>query len=218
LRLSFNEFGDEMPGLIGKKIGMTSIFNADGELIPVTVIKVDPCKVVNIRSTKIHGYEAVQLGFGSKKEKNVNKPLMGYFKKNKMTPVSVLREFKGFDTSEMKIGDEIKVDFFKEGETIKVKGKSIGKGFQGVMKRHGFSGVGGTTHGQSDRLRAPGSIGQSSSPSRVLKGMKMGGRMGNQNFTILNLKVAKIDSEENILMVKGAVPGSVNSIVELLKN
>ena len=207
-----------MPGLIGKKIGMTSIFNADGDLIPVTVIKVDPCKVVNIRSAKKHGYEAVQLGFGSKKEKNVNKPLLGYYKKNNMSPSALLKEFKGFDTSEMKIGDEIKVDFFKEGETIKVKGKSIGKGFQGVMKRHGFSGVGGTTHGQSDRLRAPGSIGQSSSPSRVLKGMKMGGRMGNKNFTILNLKVAKIDSEENILMVKGAVPGSVNSIVELLKN
>ena len=207
-----------MPGLIGKKIGMTSIFNADGELIPVTAIKVDPCKVVNIRSVKIHGYEAVQLGSGSKKEKNVNKPILGYYKKNGMTPFAVLKEFKGFNTSEMKIGDEIKVDFFKEGETIKVKGKSIGKGFQGVMKRHGFSGVGGTTHGQSDRLRAPGSIGQSSSPSRVLKGMKMAGRMGNKNFTIANLKVAKVDNEENILMVKGAVPGSVNSIVELLKN
>ncbi len=207
-----------MPGLLGKKIGMTSVFNADGELIPVTAIKVDPCKVVNIRSVKIHGYEAVQLGFGSKKEKNVNKPLLGYYKKNKMTPFAELREFKGFDTSEMKIGDEIKVDFFKEGETIKVKGKSIGKGFQGVMRRHGFKGVGGTTHGQSDRLRAPGSIGQSSSPSRVLKGMKMAGRMGNKNFTISNLKVIEVDSEENILMVKGAVPGSVNSIVELLKN
>ena len=207
-----------MPGLIGKKIGMTSIFNADGELIPVTAIKVDPCKVVNIRSVKIDGYEAVQLGSGSKKEKNVNKPLLGYYKKNSMTPFVELREFKGFDTSEIKIGDEIKVDFFNEGETIKVKGKSIGKGFQGVMKRHGFKGVGGTTHGQSDRLRAPGSIGQSSSPSRVLKGMKMAGRMGNKNFTISNLKVAKVDSDENILMVKGAVPGSVNSIVELLKN
>ena len=143
---------------------------------------------------------------------------MGYYKKNSMTPFAVLKEFKGFDTSEIKIGDEIKVDLFKEGETIKVKGKSIGKGFQGVMKRHAFGGVGGTTHGQSDRLRAPGSIGQSSSPSRVLKGMKMAGRMGNKNFTISNLKVEKVDSKENIVMVKGAVPGSVNSIVELLKN
>jgi large subunit ribosomal protein L3 len=207
-----------MPGLIGKKIGMTSIFNTDGDLIPVTVIKVDPCKVVNIRSTKKHGYEAVQLGFGSKKEKNVSKPQLGYYKKNNITPFSVLKEFKGFDTSEIKVGDEIKVDLFKEGDSIKVKGKSIGKGFQGVMKRHAFGGVGGTTHGQSDRLRAPGSIGQSSSPSRVLKGMKMAGRMGNKSFTISNLKVAKVDSEENILMVKGAVPGSVNSIVELIKN
>jgi large subunit ribosomal protein L3 len=218
LRLSFNEFGDGMPGLIGKKIGMTSIFNADGELIPVTVIKVGPCKVVNIRSAKTDGYEAVQLGFGSKKEKNVNKPLLGYYKKNSMTPFAVLKEFKGYDTSEMKIGDEIKVDLFKEGETIKVRGKSIGKGFQGVMKRHAFGGVGGTTHGQSDRLRAPGSIGQSSSPSKVIKGMKMAGRMGNRNFTISNLIVAKVDSKEDIMMVKGSVPGSVNSIVELLKN
>jgi len=207
-----------MPGLMGKKIGMTSIFNSDGELIPVTVIKVGPCKVINIRTAKVHGYEAVQLGFSSKKEKNINKPLLGYYKKNNMAPFALLKEFKGFDTSEMKIGDEIKADLFKEGEIIKVKGKSIGKGFQGVMKRHGFSGVGGSTHGQSDRLRAPGSIGQSSSPSRVLKGMKMAGRMGNKSFTILNLKVVKIDSEENILMVKGAVPGSVNSIVELIKN
>ena len=218
MRLSFNEFGDEMSGLIGKKIGMTSIFNAEGELIPVTVIKAGPCKVVSIRSAKTNGYEAVQLGFGAKKEKNVNKPLLGYYKKNSMTPCAVLKEFEGFDTSEMKIGDEIKVDIFKEGETIKVRGNSIGKGFQGVMKRHAFGGVGGTTHGQSDRLRAPGSIGQSSSPSKVIKGMKMAGRMGNRNFTISNLTVVKVDSKEDIMMVKGSVPGSVNSIVELLKN
>ena len=207
-----------MPGLIGKKLGMTSIFNVEGELIPVTVIKVDTCRIVNIKTNEKDGYQAVQLGFGFKKEKKVNKPLLGYYKKKKIESPALLKEFKGFDSNEMKVGDEIKVDLFKEGEIIKVKGKSIGKGFQGVMKRHGFSGVGGTTHGQSNRLRAPGSIGQSSSPSRVLKGMKMGGRMGNKNFTILNLKVAKVDSEENILMVKGAVPGSVNSIVELLKN
>jgi large subunit ribosomal protein L3 len=217
LRLSFNEIGEEMPGLIGKKIGMTSVFNADGDLVPVTVIKVDPSKVVNIKTVKKDGYEAVQLGFGNRKEKNVSKPLLGYYKKNKMDPFAVLKEFKGLDTSEMKIGDEIKVDFFEEGEIIKVKGKSIGKGFQGVMRRHGFAGVGGTTHGQSDRLRAPGSIGQSSSPSRVFKGQKMAGRMGNKNFTISNLKVVKVNIDESILMVKGAVPGAVNSIVELLK-
>ena len=207
-----------MPGLIGKKLGMSSIFDVDGALIPVTVIRVDDCRVVSIRTTKKNGYEAVQLGFGSKKEKNVNKPLLGHYKKNKIEPSVLLKEFKGFDSSEMKIGDEVKVDLFKEGEIIKVKGKSIGKGFQGVMKRHGFSGVGGTTHGQSDRLRAPGSIGQSSSPSRVLKGVKMGGRTGNTNNTISSLKVIKVDIEKNILMIKGAVPGAINSVVELIKN
>jgi large subunit ribosomal protein L3 len=207
-----------MPGLIGKKIGMTSVFTEGGDLVPVTVIKVDPCKVVNIKSKKRDGYDAVQLGFGLRKEKNVSKPLTGYYKKNNFTPFVMLKEFKGFDTSKMKIGDEIKVDMFSEGEKIKVKGKSIGKGFQGVMKRHGFGGVGGTTHGQSDRLRAPGSIGSSSYPSRVFKGQRMAGRMGHKNFTIANLNVVKIDKVENLLMVKGAVPGSVNSIVELLKN
>ena len=194
-----------MSGLIGKKIGMTSIFDAEGEMIPVTVIKVDPCKIVNIKTKEKDGYEAVQLGFGERKEKN------------NLNPVAVLKEYKGFDTSEMKIGDEVKVDFFKEGEKIKVRGKSIGKGFQGVMKRHGFGGVGGTTHGQSDRLRAPGSIGASSYPSRVFKGQRMGGRTGNSNVTTSNLKVVKIVIEENILMVKGAVPGPANSIVELIK-
>jgi large subunit ribosomal protein L3 len=207
-----------MPGLIGKKLGMTSVFNDDGDLIPVTVIKVDFCRVVNIRTTDKDGYDAVQLGFGSKKENKVNKALLGYYKKSKVNPPAQLKEFKGFDSTEMKVGDEIKVDLFKEGEIIKVKGKSIGKGFQGVMKRHGFSGVGGTTHGQSDRLRAPGSIGQSSSPSRVFKGHKMGGRTGNSNVTITSLKVVKVDADENLLMIKGAVPGAVNSIVELIKN
>jgi len=206
-----------MPGLLGKKIGMTSIFDAEGEMIPVTVIKVDPCKVVNIRTAEKDGYEAVQLGFGERKEKHLNKPLQGYFKKNNITPAFKLKEYKGFETAEMKIGDEIKVDIFKEGERIKVKGKSIGKGFQGVMKRHGFGGVGGTTHGQSDRLRAPGSIGASSYPSRVFKGQRMAGRTGNSSITTSNLKVVKIVSEENILMVRGSVPGPANSIVELLK-
>jgi large subunit ribosomal protein L3 len=209
--------GVKMPGLIGKKIGMTSIFDAEGEMIPVTVIKVDPCKVVDIKTTDKDGYEAVQLGFGERKEKHLSKPLIGYFKKNNLNPVAVLKEYKGFDTSEMKIGDEVKVDFFKEGEKIKVRGKSIGKGFQGVMKRHGFGGVGGTTHGQSDRLRAPGSIGASSYPSRVFKGQRMAGRTGNSKVTTSNLKVVKIVPEENILMIKGAVPGSANSMVELIK-
>lgn len=197
---------------------MTSIFNTEGDLIPVTVIKIDSCKVVNIRTNQRDGYEAVQLGYGSKKEKNVNKPLLGYYKSNKLSPFTLLKEFKDFDTNEIKIGDEFKVDFFSEGEKIKVRNKTIGRGFQGVIKRHGFSGVGGTTHGQSNRLRAPGSIGQSSSPSRVFKGHKMAGRVGNENVTISNLEVIKVDLAENILMIKGAVPGPVNSIVELIKN
>ncbi|MCZ6702445.1 MAG: 50S ribosomal protein L3 [Ignavibacteria bacterium] len=207
-----------MAGLLGRKIGMTSIFNTEGDLIPVTVIKIDSCKVVNIRTNQRDGYEAVQLGYGSKKEKNVNKPLLGYYKLNKISPFILLKEFKDFDTNEIKIGDEFKVDFFSEGEKIKVRNKTIGRGFQGVIKRHGFSGVGGTTHGQSNRLRAPGSIGQSSSPSRVFKGHKMAGRVGNENVTISNLEVIKVDLEENILMIKGAIPGHVNSIVELIKN
>lgn len=206
-----------MAGLLGKKIGMTSIFNTEGNLIPVTVIKIDSCKVVNIRTNQRDGYEAVQLGYGSKKEKNVNKPLLGYYKSNKLSPFTLLKEFKDFDTNEIKIGDEFKVDFFNEGEKIKVRNKTIGRGFQGVVKRHGFSGVGGTTHGQSNRLRAPGSIGQSSSPSRVFKGHKMAGRVGNENVTISNLEIIKVDLQENILMIKGAIPGPVNSIVELIK-
>ncbi|MCH7723819.1 MAG: 50S ribosomal protein L3 [Bacteroidetes bacterium] len=206
-----------MAGLLGKKIGMTSIFNTEGDLIPVTVIKIDSCKVVNIRTNQRDGYKAVQLGYGSKKEKKVNKPLLGYYKSNKLSPFTLLKEFKDFDTNEIKIGDEFKVDFFSEGEKIKVRNKTIGRGFQGVVKRHGFSGVGGATHGQSNRLRAPGSIGQSSSPSRVFKGHKMAGRVGNENVTISNLEVIKVDLEENILMIKGAIPGPVNSIVELIK-
>ncbi len=206
-----------MSGLIGKKIGMTSIFNPDGEIIPVTVIQTGPCQVVSIRTKEKDGYEALQLGFGEKKEKNITKPVLGHFKKNNISPKNVMREFRKFNISDYKIGDEIKVDFFSEGEFIKVRGKSKGKGFQGVMRRHGFGGVGGTTHGQSDRLRAPGSIGSSSYPSRVFKGMKMAGRMGNENVTVSNLKVVKIIPDQNLIMVKGATPGAINSIVELIK-
>ncbi|HSL88963.1 MAG TPA: 50S ribosomal protein L3 [Ignavibacteriaceae bacterium] len=206
-----------MPGLIGKKIGMTSIFNPDGAIIPVTVIQAGPCHVVSIRTKEKDGYEALQLGFGVKKEKNITKPVLGHFKKNNILPKNTLREFRKFNIADYKVGDEIKVDFFSEGEFIKVRGKSKGKGFQGVMRRHGFGGVGGTTHGQSDRLRAPGSIGSSSYPSRVFKGMKMAGRMGNENVTVSNLKVVKIISDQNLIMVKGATPGAINSILELIK-
>jgi large subunit ribosomal protein L3 len=207
-----------MPGILGKKIGMTSIFNAEGDLVTVTVIQAGPCKVVSLRNKEKDGYTAVAIGFEDKKAKHVSKPVMGQFKKNNLAPLKTVKEFKGFDVDSLKIGDDIKVDFFKEGELIKVRGKSKGKGFQGVMRRHNFGGVGGTTHGQSDRLRAPGSIGASSYPSRVFKGQRMAGRMGFENVTVRNLKVIKIIPEDNLIMVKGAVPGSINSIVELIKN
>lgn len=207
-----------MVGLIGKKLGMSSIFGNDGEMIPVTVIQAGPCKIVNIRTVEKDGYTALQLGFGKKKSKNVSKPVQGQYKKSGIdTPAAILKEYRYTETDAYKIGDELKVDLFTEGEKIRVKGKSKGKGFQGVMRRHGFGGVGGTTHGQSDRLRAPGSIGASSYPSRVFKGQRMAGRMGFEEVTVQNLKVVKILPEENIILVKGAVPGSINSIVELIK-
>ena len=209
--------GVKMSGIIGRKMGMTSVYNSEGNIVPVTVILAGPCKIVSIKTAEKDGYQALQLGFGSKKEKNISKPVLGQYKKNNLTPSVVLKEFRFPEISEYKIGDEIKADFFKEGEKIKVRSKSKGKGFQGVMRRHGFGGVGGTTHGQSDRLRAPGSIGSSSYPSRVFKGMKMAGRMGYDNVTISNLSVVKILPEQNIILVKGAVPGSINTIVELLK-
>ena len=205
-----------MSGIIGKKLGMSSVFNAEGDLVPVTVIQAGPCKIMSVRTKEKDGYDALQLGFGVRKEKRLTKPVLGQYKKNNLTPAAVLKEFK-FASAEYKIGDEIKVDLFTEGEKIKVRGTSIGKGFQGVMKRHGFGGVGGTTHGQSDRLRAPGSIGASSYPSRVFKGQRMAGRKGHDNVTVANLKVVKIVPEENLILVKGAVPGAVNSIVELIK-
>jgi len=206
-----------MSGLIGKKLGMSSIFGTDGNIIPVTVIQAGPCKILSIRSNEKNGYQALQLGFGSKKEKSIKKPVLGQYTGKNLSPSAVLKEFRFNSTDGYNIGDEIKADLFKEGEKIKVRAKSKGKGFQGVMRRHGFGGVGGTTHGQSDRLRAPGSIGASSYPSRVFKGQRMAGRKGFENVTVANLKVVKIIPEENLILVKGAVPGSINSIVELLK-
>jgi large subunit ribosomal protein L3 len=207
-----------MSGLIGKKLGMSSIFDAQGDTIPVTVIKAGPCKVVSVRTRGKNGYNALQLGFGEKKEKNITKPVLGQFKAKNLTPSLVIKEFRFSSVDDFKVGDEVKADLFQEGEKIKVRGKSKGKGFQGVMRRHGFGGVGGTTHGQSDRLRAPGSIGSSSYPSRVFKGQRMAGRMGYSNVTVSNLKVIKVIPEENIILVKGAIPGANNTIVELIKN
>lgn len=205
-----------MPGMLGKKLGMTNIYSEDGRAFPVTVLEVGPCNVVSIKSKEKDGYEALQLGFGKKKEKHLRKPQIDNYKKLKLTPSAILREFKSFDISEYKIGDVIQSEMFEEGDIVKVTGNSKGKGFQGVMKRHNFSG-GQRTHGQGDRERAGGSIGQSSYPSRVFKGMKMPGRMGNERVTTSGLKVVKVINEKNLVLVKGAVPGAINSIVEIKK-
>jgi large subunit ribosomal protein L3 len=205
-----------MPGLIGKKIGMTNYYSEDGSVSPVTAIEVGPCTVVTIKTKDTDGYEAIQLGFGEKKEKHLNKPQIEFYKKANLKPALVLKEFRSFDISEYKVGDVITSEIFAEGDKVKITAKSKGKGFQGVMKRHGFAG-GQRTHGQGDRERAPGSIGQSSYPSRVLKGMKMAGRMGYKNVTTVGMKVVKVIAEKNMILVKGAVPGAVNTIVEIKK-
>ncbi len=209
--------GDKMSGIIGKKLGMSNIFGQDGEIIPVTVIQAGPCKVVNIRTKEKNGYEALQLAFGERKEKHTSKPLAGQFKASGLTPAKMLKEFRNFNLSDYKVGDQIGADFFVEGEKIKVRGRNKGKGFQGVMRRHNFGGVGGTTHGHSDRLRPPGSVGASSYPSRVFKGQRMAGRMGYENVTVAGLKVVKVIPEQNLIFVKGSVPGAVNTILELIK-
>ncbi|NOX16931.1 MAG: 50S ribosomal protein L3 [Chlorobi bacterium] len=207
-----------MPGLIGKKIGMTSVYTEDGRLLPVTAIEAGPCYVIGLRTKEKDGYSAVVIGFGEKKEKHLAKPQKEYYKKHGLTPSSVVKEFRNFEAPEdLNVGDAVSVEIFGEGDKVKVTGNSKGKGFQGVMKRHGFGGVGGTTHGQKDRLRAPGSIGQSSYPSRVFKGTRMAGRTGNRKVTTSNLKVVKVIAEKNLILVKGAVPGAVNSIVEINK-
>jgi large subunit ribosomal protein L3 len=203
-----------MSGLIGKKIGMTSVYDADGKNIPCTVIEAGPCAVTQVRSKDIDGYEAIQLAFDDKKEKHTNKAERGHFAKAGVTPKKVVAEFSRFESGHQKTyGDIVKVDIFEEGEYIDVVGTSKGKGFQGVVKRHNFSGVGQATHGQHNRLRAPGSIGASSWPSRVFKGMKMAGRMGGDRVKVINLQIVKIIPEKNLVLVKGAVPGSNGSYV-----
>jgi large subunit ribosomal protein L3 len=208
-----------MPGLIGKKIGMTSIFNADGKNMPCTVLEVGPCVVTQVKSKDVDGYDAVQIGYGEKSEKHANKAEIGHAKKAGTTPKKKLVEFynEGHPIAQ---GETLSVEMFKEGEYVDVVGTSKGKGFQGVVRRHGFAGVGQATHGQHNRLRAPGSIGAGSDPSRVFKGMKMAGRMGGTRITVENLVVLKIDAAKNLLIVKGSVPGAKNStvIVEKLWN
>ncbi|MCB0751671.1 MAG: 50S ribosomal protein L3 [Ignavibacteriae bacterium] len=207
-----------MPGLLGKKIGMTNIFTEDGNSIPVTVLEVGPCTVYSKKTVEKDGYKSIQVGFGEKKEKNLNRSQKEFFKKANLKPTGLLKEFKNFSNlDEINVGDQLGVDVFAVGEKVVVTGVSKGKGFQGVMRRHGFGGVGGTTHGQSDRLRAPGSIGQSSYPSRVFKGTRMAGRTGNQKTSVKNLKIVQIIPDKNLILVKGAVPGSINSIIEINK-
>ncbi|OYQ38200.1 50S ribosomal protein L3 [Flavobacterium cyanobacteriorum] len=204
-----------MSGLIGRKIGMTSIFDENGKNIPCTVIEAGPCVVTQVRTNEVDGYEALQLGFDDKAEKHATKAAVGHFKKAGTTAKKKVVEFQ-FE-NEYKLGDVITVDVFAEGEFVDVKGVSKGKGFQGVVKRHGFGGVGQSTHGQHNRLRAPGSVGASSYPSRVFKGMRMAGRTGGDNVTVQNLRVLKVVADKNLLVVKGAIPGHKNSYVIIQK-
>ena len=205
-----------MSGLIGKKIGMTSIFDDSGKNVPCTVIEAGPCIVTQVRTEEVDGYKALQLGFDDKTEKNAVKAEQGHFKKAGSTVKRKVVEFQGYD-KEYKIGDSIKVDHFEEGEFVDVSGISKGKGFQGVVKRHGFAGVGQATHGQHNRLRAPGSIGAASYPARVFKGMKMAGRMGGEKVKVMNLRVLKVMPEKNLLVLKGCVPGHKNSYLTIEK-
>ena len=195
---------------------MTSVFSADGKNIPCTVIEVGPCVVTQVKTVETDGYEAIQLGFEDAKEKHCTKPELGHFAKAGVTPKRHLAEFKGFGDS-YKVGDVIGVDLFTESDFVDIVGTSKGKGYQGVVKRHGFGGVGQTTHGQHNRLRAPGSIGACSYPAKVFKGMRMAGQMGNQRVTVQNLQVVKVIAEHNVLMIKGSIPGSKGSIVLIEK-
>lgn len=202
-----------MKGLLGKKVGMTRFFDETGRTVAATLIEAGPCTVVQVKTEERDGYSAVQLGYLEQKEKQITKPLLGHFKKGNVKPHRALKEFRNFEGS-VKEGDQIRVDIFSEGERVKVAGHSKGRGFAGVVKRYGFGG-GPKTHGQSDRHRAPGSIGQSATPKRVFKGLKMAGRMGNKRTTIRNLRVLKVFPDRNLLLVKGGVPGARNSIVEI---
>lgn len=204
-----------MSGIIGKKVGMTSIFDAEGKNIPCTVIEAGPCVVTQIKTEANDGYTAVQLAYDEKKEKNTTAPLKGHFKKAQTTPKRKLVEFS-FENS-LNLGDLVAVDVFAEGDYVDVVGTSKGKGFQGVVKRHGFSGVGMQTHGQHNRLRAPGSLGASSFPSRVFKGMRMAGRTGGDRVKVQNLQILKVYAEQNLLVVSGSVPGAKGSYVIIEK-
>ena len=204
-----------MSGLIGKKIGMTSIFDANGKNIPCTVVEVGPCVVTQVKTVEKDGYSAVQLGYDEKKEKSTPKSLQGHFKKANTTPKRKLVEFKDIENAQL--GDTVSIEVFEEGDVISVTGTSKGKGFQGVVRRHNFGGVGGQTHGQHNRGRAPGSIGACSTPSRVFKGMRMAGRMGGARVSVDNLQVVKVLKDRNVLVLSGSVPGAKGSYVIIEK-
>lgn len=204
-----------MSGIIGKKVGMTSLFTEEGKYIPVTVVEAGPCVVTQVKTVEKDGYAAVQLAFDDKKEKHCTKAMLGHFKNADTTPKRKIVEFEGFESA--KLGDIITAEVFAANDFVDVTGKTKGKGFQGVVKRHNFSGVGGQTHGQHNRLRAPGSMGASSFPSRVFKGKRMAGQTGNKNITTGNLKVVKVLPENNVILIKGAVPGSIGSYLIIQK-
>lgn len=206
----------EMSGIIGKKVGMTSIFDAEGRNIPCTVIEAGPCVVTQVKTEEKDGYSSIQLGFDEAKEKNVTQPLKGHYAKANTTPKRKLVEFSEFENA-LNLGDTVTVDIFSEGDYVDVVGTSKGKGFQGVVKRHGFGGVGGQTHGQHNRMRAPGSLGASSWPSRVFKGMRMAGRTGGDRVKVQNLQVLKVYAEQNLVVVSGSIPGAKGSYVILDK-
>jgi large subunit ribosomal protein L3 len=202
-----------MPGIIGKKIGMTSIYSAEGKAMPCTIIEAGPCVVTQVKTQEKDGYEAVQLGFGDKREKNTPAAMQGHFKKAKTTPKRKLVEFDGMN--DLNLGDVVNVELFEEGQYVDVVGISKGKGFQGVVKRHGFGGVGQATHGQHNRMRAPGSIGAASYPARVFKGMRMAGQMGNARVKQGNLQVLKVLTDKNLILVKGSIPGAKGGFVTI---
>jgi large subunit ribosomal protein L3 len=206
-----------MPVILGKKIGMTSLFTEAGVRYPATVIEAGPCPVTMKRTSDRDGYTAIQIGYSPLADRHVNKPQRGFFDKSGIAPTKYLKEFRTEPTTELNVGEILTVEQFKKGDLIKVSGKSKGHGFQGVVKRHHFAGVGMATHGQSDRQRHPGSIGSSSYPSRVLKGLRMGGRMGGKRITVRNLEVLEVMVEQNLLIIKGSVPGAPNTILEIVK-
>lgn len=202
--------------IIGKKIGMTSFYTDDGKHIPCTVVEAGPCPVVQIKTPETDGVSALQIGFAEQKENRINKPMKGHFKKADVKPQKHLREFRDLE-GEYELGQNLTVEQFAKGDIVNISGNSRGKGFQGVMKRHNFSGVGMMSHGQSDRQRHPGSIGQSSYPSRVIKGLKMGGRMGGKRLTVRNLEIVEVIPDQNLLIIKGSVPGAPETLLEIVK-